>query len=103
MCGRGVEHARDRLEIALKIRRQNLDAGFGQARAALRAPSRKVLRAAVRQIVAIHAGDDHVAQAHRRRHARDVGRLVRIERRRDAGSWARNRIRSRACTDCPGS
>ncbi len=51
----------------------------GSARPTSRTVSREMVRPAVRKVVAVHAGDHHVAQLHRRRHARHVGGLRRIE------------------------
>ena len=60
----GVEHARDRVEVAAEIRRQHFDARLGQRAPHLAHGLGEVVRAAVRQVVAIHAGDHDVAQLH---------------------------------------
>ena len=52
----------------------------GSARAHLAHRLGKMVRAAIGKIVAIHAGDHDVAQLHLGGHARDVRRLVGIER-----------------------
>ncbi len=76
----GVQHARHGSEITLKVGSENFDASFGKRETQRPNRGRKVSRAAVEKIVAIHAGDHHVAQAHLPRHPGDVRRLVRIGR-----------------------
>ena len=77
---RGVEYARDSFHVAAKIRRQDLDARLWQALMQRADCFRKVPRAAVVQIVAIHAGDHDVAKLQSRGHSRDIRRFIRIER-----------------------
>ena len=101
---RGVEHARDGFQIAAEIRRQNFYASFRQRAPHFANRLAKCTRTAIRQIVAIHAGDHHVAQR--------ISAAMRATLAGSSGSsapgcadclWAPSRIRSRACTDCPGS
>jgi len=75
----GVENTRDGVMIAAEIGRQHFDAGVGERTSHLPNRIGEMTRSTVVQIVAIDAGDDDVSQSHRRRHASDVGRFVRIE------------------------
>ena len=102
----GVEHARDGVHVAFEIRRQHFHARAGSAPLDLAHRLGEMRRAAIGKIVAIHAGDHHIAQLHLRRHARDVRRF-----RRDRAAYrecadspsAPSKIRSRAYKDCPES
>ncbi len=68
----GIEHARHGIQIAAKIRREYFDPGFRQRPPDFAYGLGEVMRAAIRQIVAIDARDHHIAQLHLRRHSRDV-------------------------------
>ena len=76
----GVEDARDRVEIAAKIRGQHFDAGLGKSGPDFANGLGEMLRTAIRQIVAIHRSNDDVTKIHVRRHFSDMARFVRIER-----------------------
>ena len=104
----GVEHARHGVAGRRRNRASALPRALPAARAApARTVSAKWRGAAVGQVVAIHAGDHHVAQLHVGGHARHVGGLGRVERAcrawRGLSLWAPSRIRSRACRGCPES
>ena len=60
---RGKDHVEQFL-AALEVGRQHLDAGVGQTGAHGGNGAREVAGALVRQVVALHAGDDDVAQGH---------------------------------------
>ncbi len=75
----GLQHARHGIQVAAKIRRQHFHPRLRQRPPHLAHGFGEMARPAVFQIVAVHAGDHHVAQIHVRRHARHVGRLVRVE------------------------
>jgi hypothetical protein len=76
---RGVQHARDRIQIAAEIGRQYLKASCRQRLLHLPDSFGEMRRAAVPQIVAIHARDDDVSQLHPGRHTSDVRRLEGVE------------------------
>ena len=99
-----IQHARHRIEIAAKIGRQHFDPRFRQRAAHLAHGLGEMVRAAVFQIVAVDAGDNHVAQVKASRHARDISRLGRVEPHvvlARVGLSAPNRSRSRACSRFP--
>lgn len=66
-------------EIAAKIRRENFDLGSRQRPPDFRYSLGKMVRAAIRQIVAIDARDHDIAQLHLRSHFGYVPRLFRIK------------------------
>ncbi len=78
--GGGIEHARDGVEIAAKIRREHFDLGSGKRGADLAHGFGEVKRAAVGEIVAIDGCDHDIAQVHARRHFGDMRGLIGIER-----------------------
>jgi hypothetical protein len=75
----GIEHARDRVEIAAKIRRQHLDARLGKRPAHRADGLGEMPRAAVREIVPVHAGDHDVVEPQVRRGGGNASGLVRIQ------------------------
>ncbi len=75
----GIEDARDRIQVAAEIRRQHFHARFRQRAPHLAHGLGEMMGTAVFQVIAVDAGDDHVAEAHFGGHARHVGRLGRVE------------------------
>src|SRR5579863_2596173 len=76
----GIQHAGHGIEVPAKIGRKRLDASFGEGASDFANRLSEVPRSAIGKIVAIHAGDHHVAQTQGSSHTRDVRRLLRIER-----------------------
>ncbi len=98
-----VEHVRtglrrhlDRAGLAEEVGRQDLDRGAGRFRADGGDGGREVFRAAVGQVVPVHGGDDHVAEAERRDRTADPDRLVVVERPRVPGRDVAERARAGA-------
>ena len=95
--GPGIEHRVERLLVALKIRNQDFDPAFRQARPCFADRSREDRRAAVREIIAIDGGDDDVVQVEDLNRVRYPGGFAGIDR---AGAAVRHRaIRARARAD----
>ena len=76
----GIQHARYGVQIAAKIGSQYFNASAWKRVANFTHRFGKMPRAAVGKIVAIDGGDHHIAQFPAGGHARDVGRLVGIQR-----------------------
>ena len=77
--GGSVEDRCDGVEVAAEVGCKDFDAGLGQGAANFAHGGGEVGGAAVGQVVAIDAGDDHVAEAHGGGDAGDVGGLVGVE------------------------
>ena len=69
-----------------KIRRQDFDRGSRRCGANGRNDLGKVLSAAVGQVIAVHGCDHNVFETELRHRVTDVGRLLGVERRRQAGA-----------------
>ncbi|MNN49711.1 hypothetical protein D3C81_1642550 [compost metagenome] len=82
---RGVDHNLSRTVLAQEVRRQNLDGGVGRLQADLAHHFSKVSGAAVRHVIAVHRGDDHVVQTHLLNSQADLGGLFRVQGLRQAG------------------
>src|SRR5689334_13696320 len=76
---------RERHHLAAEVGRQHLDLAAGRLAADLADDADEGGRAVVGQVVAVHAGDDRVAQAHARDRARDARGLQRVVPGRLAG------------------
>ena len=80
--GPRVEHGLKGCRLALEIRNQHFDAALGQPLLDVANGLRKDRRTAIRQVVAIHRGDDGVLQRHLFDGFADAARLVDVERGR---------------------
>ena len=78
--GFGINDEAQRCGIAFEVGDEDLDRGLGQSKSNLCDAVGKDFRAAVRQIVAIDAGDDDVPEAHLRHRIREPPGLTGIER-----------------------
>ena len=92
----GVEDVKRTIEAAAKIRRENFDLGFWRQRADGANAIDEMLRAAVAQIVAIDASNDHIFQAQCGDGFAEVARLVSVERFRAAVGHVAKRAAPRA-------
>ena len=77
---RGLQDVQRAVVAAPEIGHQHLDLGAGRQLAHLADALRKVAGATVAQVVAVHAGDDHVFQLQLGNRLGQVDRLVRIQR-----------------------
>ena len=75
----GARHRRRRRQVAAEIRGQGFHRGGGVARADGRHACGVMPGAAVREVVPVHRGEHHIAQAHRRHRPGRVGRLSGIQ------------------------
>ena len=93
---RGFQNLQRAVVAAAEVGRQDLDLRLRRTRARLADAIDKVLAAAVAQIVAVDAGDDHVLQLELRDGARQIDRLVHIQRVGSAVAHVAERAAARA-------
>ncbi len=75
----GLQNGQGFFVAATEVGHQHLNLGAGGVGADLRDAIGKVLGAAVAQVVAVHAGDDHVFELHARHGLRQLERLARVQ------------------------